>query len=323
MATAPTMARGGKGQPPAGSQIRRPSSLSNMEGYEGMMVGMDVSSGPQGLASALSEGQLPTAMLEMQSEFMDELGFQQDPVLRKAPSDGPQEPAWLKPLGSNWNKVALALLGLCVALAVIALVLYIEGSRLYREETGQLALSNALQQKSSQLWDSLRLHPGGSLCSDYQQMFTHWLTAFCRLANCTSQLCHRLWSYFDGSCYYFSRTAEDWASGRQECIAQGAELLVIRSKREQFVAGFDSRNAYWIGMREVPQNLSWVWVDGTPLQDDLTFWERGYPTGYFDYQLEVFGHCGMLRRRAWVNAACGARHRWICKRTSEKLPFNL
>ncbi|XP_059816041.1 CD209 antigen-like protein E [Hypanus sabinus] len=76
-------------------------------------------------------------------------------------------------------------------------------------------------------------------------------------------------------------------------------------------------------MREVPQNLSWVWVDGTPLQDDLTFWERGYPTGYFDYQLEVFGHCGMLRRRAWVNAACGARHRWICKRTSEKLPFNL
>ncbi|XP_059816407.1 C-type lectin domain family 4 member M-like, partial [Hypanus sabinus] len=143
------------------------------------------------------------------------------------------EPAWLKPLGSNWNKVALALLGLCVALAVIALVLYIEGSRLYREETGQLALSNALQQKSSQLWDSLRLHPGGSLCSDYQQMFTHWLTAFCRLANCTSQLCHRLWSYFDGSCYYFSRAAEDWASGRQECIAQGAELLVIRSKREQ------------------------------------------------------------------------------------------
>ncbi|XP_072894916.1 uncharacterized protein [Hemitrygon akajei] len=272
MATAPTIARGGEGPPPAGSQIRRPGSLSNMEGYEGMMVGMDVSSGPgrpQGLATALSEGQLPTAMLEMQSEFMDELGFQQDPVLQKAPSDGPQEPACLKLLGSNWKKVALAFLGLCMALAVIALALHIEGSRLYHEGTGLLALRNALQQNSSNLWDSYRHHL--SRCSDYQETFTHWLTAFCRLANCTNQLCHRLWSYFDGSCYYFSRAVKDWESGRQDCITQGAKLLVIRSKQEQkFVAGFDLRNAYWIGMREVPQNSSWVWVDGTLLQDGLT-----------------------------------------------------
>ncbi|XP_072106700.1 CD209 antigen-like protein D [Mobula birostris] len=184
---------------------------------------------------------------------------------------------------------------------------------------GQLALHDTLQRQ-----DPLTSQHQGSRCTEYEEMFAHWLTAFCKLANCTSELCHKFWSYFNGSCYYFSKVARDWEASRRDCISQGAELLVIRSKREQkYVAGFDSRNAYWIGMKEIPENLSWVWVDGTLLQDHLTFWERGYPAGYFDYQLEVFGHCGVLRRRAWANAACGRHHRWICKRTSEKLPFSL
>ncbi|XP_078390918.1 C-type lectin domain family 4 member E-like isoform X1 [Cetorhinus maximus] len=88
--------------------------------------------------------------------------------------------------------------------------------------------------------------------------------------DCTSELCHKYWAPYKGNCYYFSKTILGWEESRQNCISQGSELLVIRSKEEQeFVAQFNLSRAYWIGIKHNPLESAWMWVDGTPGQDDL------------------------------------------------------
>ncbi|XP_078390946.1 asialoglycoprotein receptor 2-like [Cetorhinus maximus] len=115
-----------------------------------------------------------------------------------------------------------------------------------------------------------------------------------------------------------------WEESRQNCIAQGAELFVIRNRKEQkFVAGYDVQKVYWIGLNETAEGGSWKWVDGTDVQDELKFWDRGYPDNYFDYELEQFKKCGMIHNKAWANAACNQASHWICKRRAEKPPISL
>ncbi|XP_078064696.1 C-type lectin domain family 10 member A-like, partial [Mustelus asterias] len=141
---------------------------------------------------------------------------------------------------------------------------------------------------------------------------------------CTSDLCHKYWSPFQGNCYYFSLSALSWEESRQNCISQGSELLVIRNKEEQeFVAEFNLSRTFWIGIKDSPLESAWMWVDGTFVHEDLMFWGPGNPDSYFDYQLEAFKNCVLLRRGAWANAVCNSPYHWICKRRSEPVPIEL
>ncbi|XP_062892762.1 CD209 antigen-like protein C isoform X4 [Mobula hypostoma] len=136
--------------------------------------------------------------------------------------------------------------------------------------------------------------------------------------DCTTELCHRSWTPFAGNCYFFSMSTLGWEESRQACVTLGSELVVIRSEEEQqFVAEYNASRAYWVGIKDNPLELTWTWVDGTILQDDLTFWDKDYPDSYFDYELEAFKNCVFLRGGAWANAVCARANYWICKRRSE------
>ncbi|XP_041036537.1 CD209 antigen-like protein C [Carcharodon carcharias] len=92
---------------------------------------------------------------------------------------------------------------------------------------------------------------------------------------------------------------------------------------QEYVAQFNLSRAYWIGIKHNPLEPTWMWVDGTTVQDGLIFWDQGSPDSHFDYELEAFKNCISLRRGAWANAVCSAQQHWICKRRSEPVPFKL
>ncbi|XP_055521571.1 C-type lectin domain family 4 member C-like [Leucoraja erinacea] len=230
----------------------------------------------------------------------------------------------LAQFGTNWSRLALATLAVCGMLAISVLVLQIEGSKLLRNTQGKVAERDAMVNRTHKLQDEMTGQDAASKCSKYEELFLHWLSAFCKVANCTSELCHKSWVPFEGHCYYFSKELLDWDKSRQECIDQGSELLVVRNKKEQKFAGsHDPQSVFWIGLRELPHLLSWRWIDGSPLLDDVTFWDKGYPDSYFDYEMEDFKFCVGMRNNAWVNMVCAATQRRICKRRTEKLPVNL
>ncbi|XP_067883113.1 C-type lectin domain family 4 member E-like isoform X2 [Heterodontus francisci] len=311
--------------------VRRPESVPNLEDYEGTMVGMGISDSvgkPLGLPGAVTDRRdseaLAAGMLRMQSNFMDDVGIREGRGLEKLPSDDEEASKGSKVLGSKWTKISLALLGICGLFAISALVLHFRKAETEKAISGQKLMLQDLVDKSSGLKHALDAELYEGKCAKYEDVFLHWLTAFCRFINCTSELCHRYWTPYGGNCYYFSTEILNWEASRQNCISQGSELLVIRSKVEQkFVAKYDVQKVYWIGLTEAALESTWKWVDGTYLEDDLTFWGRDFPDSYFDYELEAFKHCGLLRNQAWNNAACSRTHNWICKRKSEKPPISL
>ncbi|XP_072894914.1 CD209 antigen-like protein C [Hemitrygon akajei] len=220
--------------------------------------------------------------------------------------------------GSAWKKLAWGTLIASIIFTITVIILYSESTRLNQHYTQKKTALDNVRSSYTRAVGIVGQNASQSQCSRYEKTFLNWLQSFCRMFNCTSELCHRSWMPFAGNCYFFSMSTLGWEESRQACISLGSELLVIRSEEEQqFVAEHNASRAYWVGIKDSPLELTWTWVDGTVLQDDLTFWDKDYPNSYFDYELEAFKNCVFLRGGAWANAVCAQANHWICKRRSE------
>ncbi|KAJ8398911.1 hypothetical protein AAFF_G00418190 [Aldrovandia affinis] len=94
--------------------------------------------------------------------------------------------------------------------------------------------------------------------------------------------CPEGWQLRNSKCYYISTENKSWKDSRSECLKQGADLVIIESKEEQeFIFKYTiDGNSYWIGLSDSATEGNWLWVDGTPLQDDKEFWMTGQPNDY-------------------------------------------
>ncbi|KAJ8372506.1 hypothetical protein AAFF_G00282130 [Aldrovandia affinis] len=82
--------------------------------------------------------------------------------------------------------------------------------------------------------------------------------------------CPEGWKQRNSTCYYFSTKGKSWNASRSACLKQGADLVIIESEEEQ---DFISKHTgglgfHWIGLSDSETEGTWLWVDGTPLQDD-------------------------------------------------------
>ncbi|KAK9531171.1 hypothetical protein VZT92_010613 [Zoarces viviparus] len=126
--------------------------------------------------------------------------------------------------------------------------------------------------------------------------------------------CERGWIRFHISCYFVSTSQRNWASSRQDCIARGADLLIIDSREEQaFINGIlPSRKQYWIGLTDSVTEGTWMWVDGTPVT--TTYWYPGEPSNSGGKE-----HCGETWQRSlgigvWNDDQCANLQHFICEK---------
>ncbi|KAJ8388239.1 hypothetical protein AAFF_G00136100 [Aldrovandia affinis] len=91
--------------------------------------------------------------------------------------------------------------------------------------------------------------------------------------------CPEGWEESDSKCYYVSTERRSWRDSRSDCLKLGADLVIIESIEEQeFISKLTNRKGedlYWIGLSETEG--TWLWVDGTPLQEDKEFWWGAEP----------------------------------------------
>ncbi|KAJ8372708.1 hypothetical protein AAFF_G00277770 [Aldrovandia affinis] len=93
--------------------------------------------------------------------------------------------------------------------------------------------------------------------------------------------CPEGWEQSNSKCYYFTTEKKNWKESRSACLKQGADLVIIESVQEQeFISNRTTEN-YWIGLSDSKQEGTWLWVDGTPLQEDKGFWRSGEPDDYW------------------------------------------
>uniref|UniRef100_A0A3Q0RHN5 C-type lectin domain-containing protein n=1 Tax=Amphilophus citrinellus TaxID=61819 RepID=A0A3Q0RHN5_AMPCI len=146
--------------------------------------------------------------------------------------------------------------------------------------------------------------------------------------------CPAGWILMNSVCYYFSFSDngyKTWKESRDFCQLHGGDLIIIDSKDEEVSSYFcaaliwvdrpirrqnPSLMGFWIGLRDLHEEGTWKWWDGTFL--DEGYWNDGEPNdiGNEDcaavYPRENFF-------KAWNDVKCDAEMKWIC----EKAPTSM
>ncbi|KAG8014970.1 Collectin-12 [Nibea albiflora] len=92
------------------------------------------------------------------------------------------------------------------------------------------------------------------------------------------------------------------------CVLQGILNISLRLARTV------PTDKAWVGMTDREREGDWVWVDGTPLDEDMLEWATGQPDGAYGGE-----DCADLRTMknfiGLNDFNCSSRMQWICEKT--------
>ncbi|XP_032391821.1 hepatic lectin [Etheostoma spectabile] len=141
------------------------------------------------------------------------------------------------------------------------------------------------------------------------------------------QKCEKDWELHGGKCYYFSTDASPWEDSRKQCKAQHGDLVKIDSREEQTFLELKLRDKmtkdedkFWIGLTDSQTEGTWLWVDGSPLNESLTFWLAGDPDNHKGEDKDGedcarMGEKGGARDlNCWLDKSCKKPHKRICEK---------
>uniref|UniRef100_A0A668S685 C-type lectin domain-containing protein n=1 Tax=Oreochromis aureus TaxID=47969 RepID=A0A668S685_OREAU len=86
--------------------------------------------------------------------------------------------------------------------------------------------------------------------------------------------CEEGWEQHGGKCYYFSTNKSSWNESRDDCRAKGGDLVKIDSMMTAH------EDKFWIGLTDSAEQGRWLWVDGSPLNKSLSYWNDNEPDNW-------------------------------------------
>ncbi|XP_053190161.1 C-type lectin domain family 4 member E-like [Scomber japonicus] len=139
--------------------------------------------------------------------------------------------------------------------------------------------------------------------------------------------CDAGWEQGLGKCYYFSTKRSSWEKSRRKCQSQGGDLVKIESREEQKFLKKKLKNEmmydedkFWIGLTDSKQENKWIWVDGSPLNESLSFWSNHEPDDFKTEDPEgedcvrIGEKGGAKDLKNWFDRKCNDPHRRICEK---------
>ncbi|CAI5691480.1 C-type lectin domain family 4 member E-like isoform X2 [Oreochromis niloticus] len=132
--------------------------------------------------------------------------------------------------------------------------------------------------------------------------------------------CEDGWKQHGGKCYYFSISKSSWYVSRTECRTTGGDLVKIDSSEEQsfLKTKIEYGSYFWIGLTDSAKEGRWLWVDGSPLNERLTFWFDGEPNNmpWPDPDGENCAMMGYTGIMFWFDYPCKVTLRSICEKAA-------
>ncbi|XP_015256517.1 PREDICTED: C-type lectin domain family 4 member E-like, partial [Cyprinodon variegatus] len=138
------------------------------------------------------------------------------------------------------------------------------------------------------------------------------------------------WELHGGNCYYFSSNTSNWNESRDSCRDLGGDLVKIDSKEEQMFLNIRVRDLmkrdedmFWIGLTDSEIEGRWFWVDGSRLNESLTFWRSEQPDD-LSYGHVKDADCvrmGLQKKvadlRTWFDISCNQTQKSICEKSAK------
>ncbi|XP_015251626.1 PREDICTED: CD209 antigen-like protein E [Cyprinodon variegatus] len=129
------------------------------------------------------------------------------------------------------------------------------------------------------------------------------------------------------NCYFFSNYKSTWIEGRDSCRGQGGDLVKIDSREKQMLLErkvkenmINDKDWFWIGLTDSEKEGSWVWVDGSPLKESLSFWGNNEPDGQGggpDSEVDCVRAIKEGNSIKWFDGYCKQSLRSICEKIAE------
>ncbi|XP_051270834.1 hepatic lectin-like [Dicentrarchus labrax] len=148
--------------------------------------------------------------------------------------------------------------------------------------------------------------------------------------------CEYGWEQHGRQCYYFSTNYFTWSKSRDECRQKGGDLVQIDSREEQTFLELKLRekmnniwDKFWIGLTDSGKEGTWSWVDGSPLNESLTFWFPDEPDNWTGKDpdgedcVRMGERAGAPDLKCWFDESCKESHRSICEKPAETGHFTL
>ncbi|XP_046698934.1 C-type lectin domain family 4 member E-like [Silurus meridionalis] len=189
--------------------------------------------------------------------------------------------------GTAWGRcfsltaVSVLLLLLCILLLTVVTVLLLKNNKLDTEKNQFQSSYNTMNTERERLQtsnDKMRLQ-----INQLQFQKDQLLLQRDHLEQQKSSLKNMLLKlgcgFFSSSIYCISDVKKAWSESRQDCINNGADLVIINSTEEQeFISKRFGNAEAWIGLSDTEIEGNFKWVDGTLLT--TSFWWNGEPNDY-------------------------------------------
>ncbi|XP_037370299.1 C-type lectin domain family 4 member E [Talpa occidentalis] len=127
--------------------------------------------------------------------------------------------------------------------------------------------------------------------------------------------CPLNWVYFHSSCYFFSTNTLTWTLSVKNCSDMGAHLVIINTQEEQeFLFHTKPKGKeFYIGLTDRIVESQWKWVDGTHLNQFLSFWDAGEPNNIATVEDCVTIRDSSNPRKNWNDVPCFFNMFRICE----------
>ncbi|XP_007543984.1 hepatic lectin-like isoform X2 [Poecilia formosa] len=151
--------------------------------------------------------------------------------------------------------------------------------------------------------------------------------------NLTCLKCEARWEQHGGNCYYFSTSKSSWTDSRRSCTDLGSDLVKIDSREEQvFLIGRvrdlmkDNQDKFWIGLTDSKEEGKWLWMDGSALDQSLSFWNQTQPDNKSPAHSAEADCVRMGKKekkggsddlKSWFDTSCKRPQKSICEKTAK------
>ncbi|XP_071962907.1 macrophage mannose receptor 1-like [Antedon mediterranea] len=119
--------------------------------------------------------------------------------------------------------------------------------------------------------------------------------------------CQEGWLSFQDSCYKIGSRRRSWANARSNCLALGANLVVVRNQAENDFL-YNMRSDLWIGLSDVESESDFTWVSTECSQyDNFEAAEPNNDGGNEDC-VELYTTSGK-----WNDIPCNSTRAYVCE----------
>ncbi|CAH3185861.1 unnamed protein product, partial [Porites lobata] len=126
-----------------------------------------------------------------------------------------------------------------------------------------------------------------------------------------TDICEPGWNYFNGFCYFTSKTCQNWTTALDKCRQENSVLVDVQNNGENvFLQHLHNGAKSWLGFNDIFTEGSFTWADrGT---GNFTAWAKNQPNNFRDE--DCVHTLGVEYKYEWNDVKCSDCHQYTCKK---------